>query len=217
MARTPVNQFTQMMERISQGNQSGEFVRGGGVSLATPRPTASSANIGQEVLDPPPLSAEERAFLDRQARDLGIVPSDHEGGPVMYETMEDALRAAGVDPDAPPAPTVDPVAQLAIARRTPNSVVGNAGMYRPPAEIQIVETARFPDFTKVQGMDLQKGVVYLDSMEFPIPPENLRKLRQFVVELAKRTLLAKLEEAASLFAPEVPSGSRASEGEGTTV
>jgi hypothetical protein len=170
--------------------------------------------MGREVIDPPPLSMEERAELDRKAMELGLIEPGAAGEPMLYATMEEALRAAGVDPNAAPAPTADPVEALQFARQSPRP---RGGYLPPPVEIKVVETARLPDFTKVQGMDLQKGVAYLDSMEFQIPAENLRKLRQFVVELARRAMMQKLEEAVGLFARETPNGQGAAESTGEAV
>lgn len=216
MVRAPENDFTRMIERVAHGNATGEF-GGGGVASAGPRPTVASAALGREVPDLPPLTAEERRDLDRKAVELGLLPPTESQG--LYETQEDALRAAGVDIDAPPAPTDDPVEALLrqprMSTREAMYLARENGTFQP--QVQIVETARFPDFTKPQGMDLQKGVVYLDSMEFAIPEQHLRKLRKFVVELAHRAVMQKLEEAMGLFGPEVPSGQTGESSKGTTV
>lgn len=212
MARAPQNAWTAMIERVAAMNQTGEFV-GGGLSSVDPRPTVSSASMGRVTVveEPPPLSAQEQAELDAKAAALGIMPPTEGDGP--YATMEDALRAAGVDPDAPPAPTVDPVmTRMAgtgrLSARHPN-------LTRPPQAV--VVQPRFPDFTKPESIDLQEGIALIDGMAFPVPPENLRRFKQFVIELAKRELVKKLEEAIGLFAREVTSDQGTTQGEGKEV
>jgi|ERR1051325_7794544 hypothetical protein len=204
----PQNAWTRMIERASAMNAE----TGGRVGLASaePRPTAASSTIGREVVEPPPLSIEERAELDARARALGLLPPD-EGAEGPYGSLEDALAVAR-GPEQEEAPTVDPVLAMAAearaarrareGRQTAREFIASNPTER---DVQIIETPRMPDFNKVQGMDLAKGVAYLDGMEFKIGPDQLRKLRKFVVELARVEFMERLNAAMGLFDPEAPS------------
>jgi hypothetical protein len=198
MADMPDNAWTRMIERAAAINAESGGNRG--IASALPRTTVTSAAMGREIPDAPPLSPEERDDLDRRARALGLLPPvESEEGP--YATMEEALEAARGPQPEEDAPQMDPVeAMRRNARRMPRTPANT--FQGPTREVQIIETPRLPDFTKPQGMDLSKGVAYLDGMEFAIPPQQLRKLRKFVVELARLSFMEKLEAATRLFESE---------------
>lgn len=206
MARTPDNEFVRMIERTAQLNAQ---MGGGGAASADPRPSAASSALGREVVEQEPLTMEERHELDRKAVELGILPPEAIGittvGEGEYATQEEALAAAGIDINAMDvaAPTADPTL---VPRRTPRMTTRMPAM---PAQMRIIETPRFPDFTKVQGIDLVQGEAFLDGMAFKIPAEALRRMRQFVVELARADVMRRLTEAANLFAPEGSNGNEA--------
>jgi hypothetical protein len=159
-----------------------------------------------------PLSFEEREDLDAKARALGLLPPLPGEGQGEYDSYEAALEAArGPEAPASEAPTVDPV--LAMAHNARLARAARLGAPAPrmeqpmfAAEPTVVEVPRLPDFQNVQGIDLKKGVAYLDSMEFELGENDLRKLRKFVVQLAHHAFMARLNAAMGLFDPEGTDG-----------
>lgn len=194
MVDYPDNDFTRMIGAVSSGNRSG--VRSMGVASATPLPTARSAELGQEVTEPP-LTLEERAHYDQLAREAGIqderLDKASPGG--TYDSLEDAMNAgASVHPD----PVVTHVSGGFVAG--PSSDPRKSGRVSS-------STSRLPNFKNVEGIDLLRDVVMVDGMEFPISLAEARKFRQFVVETARETILARLHEAMERFAtPESAEG-----------
>lgn len=170
----PDNPLTRMIERASQrGVERREVPVDAGTS-----PAARSAAIGREV-ELPPLSPEERAELDAKAAELGILPEGQEDNP--YSSMSAALAAgASVEGPATPSPVVERTHIQAIHK--------------------VVEPAlvRLPDFTKIGGIDLIRGVVYLDGMEFAIPKGDCDQFRLYTVRIAHAAITAKLVEAEKL-------------------
>jgi hypothetical protein len=71
MVDYPENDFTRMIEMTNQENRSG-VRRNIGVASATPMPTVQSAAVGRPVEDEAPLTAEERAELDKAAIAAGV-------------------------------------------------------------------------------------------------------------------------------------------------
>jgi len=57
---------------------------------------------------------------------------------------------------------------------------------------------RLPNFQNVQGIDLIRGVVYVDDMEFPISSSRVAEYRRDVMEVVKTEIMRSLEEATSL-------------------
>jgi hypothetical protein len=180
----PENEFTQMIERLSSDNRSG--VRGAGVASATPMPTAQSADLGRVVPDRP-LTPEERATLDRMAVEAGVrderLPGSAEAQPT-YQTLEEAIRAG--------AAVEDTVVRVPVGARN---------------LAPLPSVPRMPDFRRVEGIDLERGLALVDGMSFPIPPEMVAEYKLAVVEVARDAIMEKLEEAVGLFArPETAEG-----------
>lgn len=194
MVDYPQNAWTKLIERAREMNelQGG----GGGLASASPRPSVTSAAFHRAVEDTPELSPEEQQRRDQIAREMGLMP----GGPeevVEYATMEEALAAAGAERGMDEAPVVLP---LQHAGMLDPRFRGIQAVAQQP--LKVVEMPRFPDFSKVQGIDLVVGEAFIDSMKFSIPPEALRKMRQYIVELARVEIMKKLDEAMGLFGPE---------------
>ncbi len=155
----PNNDFTQMIEMTARDNARG-YVRPMTAS-ADPRPSVRSAELGREVVTTEPLTMDEKNELDRMAREAGIQDErlgniEETGG--AYATMEEAL-AAGASVH-PPAQAASLGAQ--VGRPTRASVLA------PANTASTLRVPRLPNFQNVQGIDLIRGVVYVDDMEFPI-------------------------------------------------
>lgn len=171
----PRNEFTEMIERVSKMNQG---VRSAPVT-AGDLPTVRSAAFGEPTVVPAVLSEEERAELDARAIELGILPpADGTPPEAAYATMEEAL-AAGAPVNRPPNPAAkSPVVSSAV-------------------------TPRLPDLTRVQGIDLVRGVVYVDDMEFAMPIDDTRQFARYVMELARECVMSQFNQALATFGMKV--------------
>lgn len=58
---------------------------------------------------------------------------------------------------------------------------------------------RLPDFKKVQMIDLVRGVVFVDSMEFPMAPEDVEAYRRWCVEVVRAAIVSQLNSALEEF------------------
>lgn len=122
----------------------------------------------------PPLTSEERAELDARAMDIGVMdrPAGEEG---PYGSLEEAQN-------------VGRSVQVPTSSHTPGRQI-------------VTGLPRLPDFAQVGGIDLIRGVVYLDGMEFPIPEGDVAKYRLYVIEIAHADITRRLAEAMQLYAP----------------
>ena len=191
----PKNDLTRMIELVARRNAAG--VAGVPLVSGEPLPSVRSASLG-EIVDAAdagtdqPLSAEEIAVLNQQAiaagiRDerLGNAGAAPEGN---YESLEAALAAG--------APVRSPVFDPPVVRHRGGSMQTHVQQTNAPAQ------ARMPNFQNVQGIDLIEGVVYVDDMSFKIPKEDLSQFRQYVIEIARGSIMKDLEEALRLFTQE---------------
>lgn len=124
---------------------------------------------------PPPLTIEEREELDAKARELGLLGDEPEGEANPYPSLEAAISTGA------------PVESRVTAREFLAS--------------RSASFPRLPDFAQVGGIDLIRGVVYLDGMEFPIPEGDVAKYRLYVIEIAHADITRRLAEAMKLYAP----------------
>jgi len=180
----PDNPWTRLIERAAALNASGEYRGGGGAASADPRPTVSSAAMGRETVVEPELTMEERAALDQKAVELGIM-SPEDATFIPEFTQQE-----------------DPLAAHLAARKVGTSIATQRIVH------EFTASARFPDFTRVESIDLVRGVVILDGMDFPIHQEEVISLKQYVVDTAKKVVLQKLADATQFFAKEATSGRR---------
>jgi hypothetical protein len=201
MVEFPENNFTRMIEEVSRRNQE----TGGGRGLpmsADPRPSVVSASLGREVPAAPaplPLSAAEKAELDRLAIEAGMIDErlDTTNAAPQYATLEDAIAASL---DGTPA-AIDP------AREITREVWSSAG--RPlnapsPRARPVVTVSRLPNFKNVQGIDLILGVVYVDDLSFELPAVNLLEFRKFAATVARRQIMQSLDAAMASFEETTP-------------
>lgn len=173
----PQNELTRLIEQTAAENRSG--LHGGGVASATPLPSVQSADFGRVLPADAPLTEEERAELNRKAVEAGI-HDERLGVPApasAYESLGAAV-AAGAQVTVP--------TERMIPKRSTPTVVPR-------------DSARLPDFRKVEGIDLLRSRVWIDGMEFPITEEDARGFKEFVVETARAAIMVALSEAISLF------------------
>jgi hypothetical protein len=214
----PQNSLTQMIEEAARANRAGGGMpvrRQVEVASATSMPTVQSAAVGRPVEEPPPLTAEEREELDRQAILAGVLDprlgnQNTDGTPIntpttAYGSLEEAIAAGA--PVNQPAPAVDPVENFRGDR---------AALVAVREKVRVMTGApRVPDFRKVEGIDLINNAVVVDGLTFPLSAEQALELRQMVVETARAAIMEKLDEAMKLFTeamyarPEASDGSEA--------
>lgn len=175
-AQQPDNAFTRMIERTAEANRGGGAGRVEGPVTAGSQPSVRSAAYG--VQPDVPLTIEERMELDRLAIEAGIMPSvETEEGP--YPTRAEA-EAAG----APVTP--------------PRAVIADRQTAR---ELTSLPFPKLPDFSKPGVLDLIRGVIYLDGLEFPIPEGDLAEFRAYVVTAVAADIQNRLNAALAQYAP----------------
>lgn len=186
--RVPDNEFTRMIAATTQHNRVGrveEPVSAGSL------PQARSAALG--VVNDAPLSAEEVAERDAALIALGINPGDDSGEGTNYASREEA-EAAGA-----------PV-------HTPREQLDAVDVYVRPGRIIPVDGRpsfpRLPDFSKPAVLDLGRGVIYLDGLEFPIPEADLAEFRVFAITTVHANITALLNAALAQHIPALPEESR---------
>jgi hypothetical protein len=178
--RVPDNEFTRMIAATTQHNRVGrveEPVNAGSL------PQSRSAALG--VVNDVPLSAEEVAERDAALIALGINPSDDSGEGTNYATRE-AAEAAGapVNPPREQLDAVDVTISPLFAR--PGRIIPVDGRSSFP---------RLPDFSKPAVLDLGRGYIYLDGLEFPIPEADLAEFRVFAITTVHASITALLNAA----------------------
>lgn len=194
----PVNPFTQMIDAVARRNAEGG---GSGISTGDPRPSVSSAAVGRFTeVDNQPMSAEERYRLDQLARAAGV-QDERIGGDMDFDVggaEQDQYANMSLDDVIAQGAPVSPAKSIAGTGRldtTRSNIVGP-----PSARVVKQEVVRLPDFTRVQGIDLLRGVCYVDDMEFTIPTQDSQDFRRYVVTVARNEILAKLQSALGSFA-----------------
>jgi len=195
----PQNHLTQLIDRVKEENQ---MYGGRGPVESTvsagPTPTVRSSSLGPSVPEAPPMSAEENEEANRKLRALGILPPDPEAD-AAYGSLEEAMEA-GMPVERPP--MGEPIALHRPTRPMPNV-----------ARTSMPDAPRLPDFSKVQGIDLIRNVVYIDGMEFAISEEDSRDMRVYVVTTASNAIMAQFNNVLNAL---VPGLAEAKDGEGTT-
>lgn len=191
------------VQRINaeKGAPAGRSYSGGGSQVDAGIPThVVSAAMNREV-EARPLSPEEIADRDAAARKLGILPPLEEENET-YENLDSALAAgASVKP-----PITDPAPSVMEARRQSVQQTWKETEYTSRAVGR--SPARMIDFKRVQSIDLQRGVAFVDDFEIQLPAEDVRTMKKHILDLAvdfvTRQLAAALAEVM-----EVESGNQA--------
>lgn len=168
------NAFTQLADAVRVHNKSGGAIPievGGGPSVRT------------RAMDPPPLSAEEKARRDAAARDLGIIDREPGDEATGYDTFEQAAAAGASVPRS---------GELAQLERDRTSS-------RESARGMVPFAPRLPDFTKVQIFDFVQNVIVVDGMSFPIPAQDVLEMKGYAVQVALDHVVVKLAEALMAF------------------
>lgn len=125
--------------------------------------TARSSSLGTEVTTE--LTTEERERLDAEAIRLGIMPHPEGIGAGQYHTLDDAVRAG--------MPVVPPDYSHMNIPAVPTS-------------------PRLPDFSKIQGLDLVQGLLYVDGMEFPMPDVDVVEFKRYAIRVVQFAIQERL-------------------------
>lgn len=149
------NPLTRLADEVKQLNI--ERGNAAGAVSGTPVQVLSGGPMVRSapMLAPRPLSPEETAELDEKARAMGIEIDEDVNSP--------PINPVGELPERYRAPSVQPVKQE-TARN--------------------ISTARLPNFRNVDGFDLRNGVVLVDGMKFPLPPESVVEFKRYAMEIA---------------------------------
>ncbi len=183
------------MDSIAEQNAAEGLPAGrsyGGPANAEPPTRVRSAAMREPVVQKP-LTPEEKAELDRKAREIGILPPS-----------DDVLDELSDDEDEP-APVPSPVPNESLIPK-PGSIRNRAQRPRDvtatvihPQSGQPVSKPMLPDFTKVQAFDLVSGTIYIDGMAFPIPSEDQVAMKAYAVGIALDSVVAQLAMALIAF------------------
>lgn len=195
-AEQPDNDFTRMIARNAERNRGGGADRVEGPVTAGPQPNVRSAAYGVQ-----PLSVEERMELDALAMAAGIMPaSEEETGPYASQAEAEAIGA----PINPPREQLDAENVLIDPAYSSVSPLPSGLFARPGRHIPVNGLPSFPklpDFSKPGILDLDRGVVYLDGLEFPIPAVDLAEFRAYVVTTVAADIQSRLTAALAQYAP----------------
>src|SRR6185503_2993185 len=184
-------------DNASRGLPAGRGHSGASHITDTPPPRVSSAAMI-------PLSPEEQARRDARARELGLLEPDPDN---TTGTWEDAAAAG--------APVYSARAALAAGENSQENLRSiMAATLAPPSE-HVMElarrqvaaerqfgnlvTPRLPDFRNVQTFDLQRGVMLIDGMTFPIPVEDQTWMKSYAVTVALNDVVKQLALALQEF------------------
>lgn len=182
-AQQPDNQFTRMIAEVAERNRGGGMDRVEGPVTAGSQPSVRSAAYGIQP-EQAPLTIEERMELDALAQQAGFMPfNEEEDGP--YQSLADA-QAAG-------APVAAPREDL-VSRQS-------AREFRAPSAVNALPYPKLPDFSQPGVLDLIRGVIYLDGLEFPIPAGDLAEFRAWCVTAVAADIQTRLNAALAQYAP----------------
>ena len=149
------NALTQMMDAVRLHNAGVQpFTVGSGPGVRSSAMSTVNSLSREEVLE-----------RNRLARAAGIdlpLEDDEEAG---YPTREEAER------DGAP------------IRTTAREVI-SAEENQKSRSLGPFTVSKLPDFTKVEGYDFFRNVIYIDGLEFPIPTEDIPDMKAYAVKTA---------------------------------
>ncbi len=208
----PRNHLTQLIDRVKEENQ---MYGGRGPVESTvsagPTSTVRSSSLGPVVPSAPPMSEAENAEANAKLRALGILPPDPLAD-AAYGSLEEAI-AAGAPVDAINLEVQPHMTGSPSTLKTDHLFKRPGRTIMVSAEPSMPSAPHLPDFSKVQGIDLIRNVVYIDGMEFLISEEDSRDLRVYVVQTASNAITAQFTNVLNAL---VPGMAEAVDGEGTT-
>jgi len=161
----PNNPATQLANWLKEQNQNRGALAGRNVGT----PTMQRPRVTTApMMAPPELTPEEKRELDIQAVNAGVLSADEVPDYPGKNLMIEVEKIPSWDPSEHRLPEKD-----FISRATP----------------------RLPDFSRVQGLDLERGVAMIDGFEIPLPEADIDKNRTYIIGLAKEYFNNKLTEA----------------------
>lgn len=178
------NVLTRFMRQVADVNAAAGFSAGRsseGPAGADP-PTRVRSNAMASSLKP--LTAEERAELDRKAKELGIMPKDELDELAEPEDNEEMLMV--------PVPSVGLPVPGSVRAVAPSQILKDArgGVGAIP-----VRRPQLPDFRNVEVFDLTTDTIRVDGMTFPIPPEDVLAMKSYAVQIVLDHVVAQLAKA----------------------
>lgn len=207
--QTPVfmrnNSWTRLIERVSEQNAQEGKPAGRGVDQMAHGTRVVPASQSKRVADyvPPPEDPAVAMRANSRAAALGITSDGRIGAPAgpSDDGLSDAeidkmLSNAGIPaPSGGPAPPEPPVLEEA----PPNHVARNIPPYRSPVpsgrQAPSLAIHSMPDFTKVEGFDLERKVAIIDGVEFRLAEEDVKAMKRFAINVVLENVTYQLAQA----------------------
>ena len=125
-----------------------------------------------------PLSVEEVEARDAAAKAIGVLPRDE-------ETQE-----------------IEEISEPGFPRQTAREFMAQNPM-GPQAVLQASynKGSRLIDFKKIQGIDLIRGIVWVDGFEIKIPQTDISKFKRYALDLAVNFVTEQLAAAMAELTP----------------
>jgi len=179
------NPLTRMMDAAKQENQN-RGALAGRMSGTPVVPIGTRVQSGA-MQSPRFLPPEEQAELDKKLLEITVDAPRSEDG---YTSFEDAANAgAPVN-----RPDVTPMTASEYVRAHP-SATQDILRSAYGSSVESEAPARLINFKRVQGIDLIRGVAWVDNFEIKIDPQDVRDMKKYVMDIAVAYVTQQLAEA----------------------
>lgn len=195
------NRFTDLIERVAEINAAEGKPAGRALAQAAEHfqpviPQAvlrrmTAAEQDRVAFRPEPLDPTDVMRRTTRAQALGITDSDLAAGVPLLEPTEDDITAM-----LPPRFRTPPPARPGTTATEP---VGVQSLQRPDPVVLDRITHKLPDFSKVQGFDLMKGVLVVDDVEFPLQEVDIRDMKKFALHVVLEGMTIQVAQALIAF------------------
>lgn len=202
--------FTRLINRISEINASEGKPAGRALTQAAEHfvsaiPASRVRSLSPQAaarLDfvPPPLSPDEISNANATAAHLGV------GGMDEHDLLPPGMRGQNTDTSGGPSEEELEAMLPSRFRSSPASAPGNPAQERmggvdlpsgrPMHEARGMFVSKgMPDFRKIQGFNLERGVAIVDGIEFPIPDEDVKDMKKFALHIVLDNMVVQVASA----------------------
>lgn len=191
------NRFTDLIERVAELNASEGKPAGRALAQAAEhfQPVIPQAVLrrmspleqDRVAFRPEPLDPTDVMRRSTRAQALGITDGDLAAGVPLPEPAEEDIPAMLPERfrTSPPTRTGTPATEPVATR--PQPVVLDR------------ITHKLPDFSRVQGFDLMKGVLVVDDVEFPLQEVDIRDMKKFALHVVLEGMTIQVGQALIAF------------------